>query len=680
MTGVRVKPRLFVGSSTEGLDVAYAIQANLDFDAEVTVWPQDVFRLSSSAIDDLLRVLETNDFGVFVFTPDDLIKMKGTEVPAARDNVVFELGLFIGRLGKERTFIVIPRGPNDLHLPTDLTGITPGSYDPHRSDNNLKAALGPFCNDVKKAMDARGVSRASPKIVVPDTPRAAHEKGVKKVAGLFARAYGPHGSIVSLTLESGEELVSRKGSIIVRGVRSLDVLESKGIASQQAVVTEMQERVGDGTAMVVLLTAALLEAGYAALDAGHRARDVATGIAKGMEAAITLVEKSATPTAGKRELEQIATTASGSVVVGKLLVEALDVAGKDLVLTVESSNGIENYLATKTGFEFDSGYLSHYFITDPVEESCRLEDCFILLYPGKISGIWEILPIMESVARSSKPLLVIAQDVEGEALATLITNHARKTLQSVAVKAPGSGTQRRSWLEDLAVITGAQLVAPELGRSLETVSLNDLGRAARVIVEKDRTLILQGAGSPKAIEERLSALRHASDHADSDFDRELVRRRIQNLNQKAVTIFVGGVTPGEVGEARQQVESALHAAIAAISQGFVTGGGRPLLDASLELAKVEASNAAERAGIDAVARALTAPIGRLIANAKLEEADVLAQIATAGAGHVALNVDSGRVEDLRQAGILDPVRVLSVAMVIAAAQCRQRLQVDAWDS
>jgi chaperonin GroEL len=668
---------MFIGSSVEGLKIAYAIQENLDHEAEITVWSQGVFDLSVVSLDSLVRLLEAVDFGVFVFTPDDLLLMRGTEQRAVRDNVVFELGLFIGKLGRQRSFIVTPRGEQELHIPSDLAGLTPATYDPFRSDGNLQAALGAACNQVRRAVQNLGPIQAQTILVAPTDPREVVLKGIRLATQYIAKAIGPQGQGMAVVLKGGQQVVTRVGSRIAAGVKASG-LEALGVKEVLAVAEEMDDHVGDGAKIAAILMGAMAEGGHESLAKGYLPRDVVEGMRRAVDEAQTTLRHQSTLTKSKQDVAKVAATAAQSPELGKLIVEAMDYVGKDGIITVEESIGNPR-LERLEGVRFDRGYITDSFAAGSVDNKLNLEDCYVLVTTEKIDSMRPLLGLLEAVATTKRPLLVVADDVQGEALATLIVNAQRGVIRSVAVRAPGSGAKRRPILEDLAILTGASLLSPDLGISIESATLSDLGRSKRVIVDRETTTLVEGAGDPEKIEARAATIRSDLDNVQSGFEREQLQERLARLRGGVASILVGGVTYSDTLEAKYALYSALQSAYQAVATGFVPGGGIALANSAAAIKALAPQVEAEAAGLAIVVRALSAPLRALIATTRREEAATLEQIDQSPA-NFGVNTETSNMEDLVEAGVLDALEVVSHALKVAFAHGRQFLFADAWES
>lgn len=658
-----MKPRLFIASSAEALVVARAIRSNLERDAEVTIWSEGVFQLSEYTVDDLLATLRNSDFGVFVFAPDDEVRLRGEDLRAARDNVVLELGMFLGGLGRHRSFIVVPRGVPDLHLPTDLLGLTLTTYDAERLATNELAAVGYASDEIRRAIQKRG--RRGPELEVPpvEDPRTSALRAVERAADTIGNAFGPRGSGVRVATDFGAEVVTRRGGRIVE--RLAEELDPNFWLRAIRSAVEEQAKIGDGTKTVALMTAAILRGGEEAIRTGLRPEDVAEGVSEGARAATARIRELSTP---EPRVAEVARTASGSDEIGRVIEEAMQQAGADGVVTVELDRRPGVLLEVSEGFQFDRGYLSEEFITDNATGTAVLEECYVLVCRHRVSTLRSILSLLQLVAPTGKPLLVIAETVDSEALATLITNHKRDALRSVAVNAPAFGARRDEVLADIAVLTGARVFGSDSGPALERATIEDLGRARRVVVSANLTTIHEGAGDPDAIRARATRIRAAIAAADSDFSREKLAERLAWLSGRVATIRVGTVSEDELNEEVRRVGNALYAASESAKSGWVAGGGASFLSAARELRVRREPNIGKQRGVQAVVTALELPMRLIVRNAGGDETTVLAEVDRLSSDSVGFNARTRAVEDLDAAGVLDSTEVLARAIELAAGR------------
>ncbi len=671
------KPSLFVGSSVEGLPIAHAIQENLDHDAEVTVWPQGVFDLSAGAVDSLLRILEGSDFGVFVFNPDDVLRLRGEDHDVVRDNVIFELGMFIGRLGRQRSFIILPRGQTSLHLPSDLAGLNPADYEPNRSDGNLQAALGAACNQIRRAVQQLGPITAPAGVLEPAEPHKLVLTGIRIGADQIAKAIGPQGRGVAVTLLDGSHLVTKGGSIIARGLRA-EGLEKKGLGEVEAIATEMDYWMGDGAKLAVLLFASLAESGLEAVAVGHLPNEVAGGIQRAVEAAKEVILTSAVDTRKKEDVQKVASTAAQSDAVGQMIVDAMEYVGKHGVINIQEAEVPVPELERVEGTRLPFGFVDRGFAGDSPEGRVELSDCYVLVSTQDVLSFRSILQLLEAIAGTNRPLLILAPKIDDEALATLIVNSHKGVVESVAVRIPGSEARRRVELEDLAMLVGAKMVTPDHGLSLEGASISDLGRAKHVVVDEESCTIVGGAGDPDKIIARSDAVAQALDASSADDEGEILSQRLARLTGGVANILVGGLTPSERYETRYQFYSAMHSARKAVEGGILPGGARAFISAEAKLHTILGRTEGEAAGIQAVIQALGEPLRALISNARGSEEETMSRIREDETGHLGFDAENGVVVDLVEGGIVDPALTVAHALETASIHARQLVLTERW--
>jgi chaperonin GroEL len=442
------------------------------------------------------------------------------------------------------------------------------------------------------------------------------------------------------------------------------------------VASKTSDIAGDGTTTATVLARAIYSEGVKMVAAGHDPMSIKRGIDKAVGALIGELKGLSKPTRDQKEIAQVGTiSANNDSTIGEIIAEAMNKVGKEGVITVEEAKGLETTLDVVEGMQFDRGYLSPYFVTDPERMECVFEDVYILNNEKKISGMKDLLPVLEQVAKSGRPLLIIAEDIEGEALATLVVNKIRGTLQCVAVKAPGFGDRRKAMLEDIAILTGGRVIAEELGVKLESLTLNDLGRAKRIVVDKDNTTIVDGAGKKADIEGRIKQVRAQIDETTSDYDREKLQERLAKMIGGVAVIKVGAATEIEMKEKKARVEDALHATRAAVEEGIVPGGGVALIRASNALNKVEASEE-ETVGVNIVRKALQEPLRWIATNAG-EEGSIVLDRVRSNKGAFGFNAAAGEFEDLIKAGIMDPTKVVRTALQNAASVAGLLLTTEA---
>jgi chaperonin GroEL len=507
-----------------------------------------------------------------------------------------------------------------------------------------------------------------PKILkFDDDARRALETGVNKLANAVKVTLGPKGRNVVLDKKWGAPTITNDGVSIAREIELDDPFENMGAQLVKEVATKTNDIAGDGTTTATVLAQALVREGLRNVAAGASPMGIKRGIEKAVAAAVEAIKDQSREIDDRSEIAQVAANSAADQAIGEVLADAIDKVGKDGVVTVEESNTFGMELDFTEGMQFDKGYLSPYFVTDQDRQEAVLEDAYILLNQGKISSVQEMLPVLEKVMQTGKPLVIIAEDVEGEALATLVVNKIRGTFNSTAVKAPGFGDRRKAMLGDMATLTGGQVVAEEVGLKLDNITLDLLGRAKKVIVTKDTTTIVEGAGSADDIGGRIAQIKREIEDTDSDWDREKLQERLAKLSGGVAVVKVGAATEVELKEKKHRIEDALSATRAAIEEGIVAGGGTVLLRSRPAVGKVvESLSGDEATGARTVYAALEAP-SRLIAdNAGLEGAVAVRQV-EAEEGPIGLNAATGDVEDLIKAGVIDPAKVTRAALQNAAS-------------
>jgi chaperonin GroEL len=507
-----------------------------------------------------------------------------------------------------------------------------------------------------------------PKILkFDDEARRALEAGVNKLADAVKVTLGPKGRNVVLDKKWGAPTITNDGVSIAREIELDDPFENMGAQLVKEVATKTNDIAGDGTTTATVLAQALVHEGLRNVAAGASPMSLKRGIEKAVAAAVEAIKDQAKEIDDKSEIAQVAAISAADPAIGEVLADAIDKVGKDGVVTVEESNTFGMELDFTEGMQFDKGYQSPYFVTDADRQEAVLEDAYILLNQGKISSVQEMLPVLEKIMQTGKPLLIIAEDVEGEALATLVVNKIRGTFNSTAVKAPGFGDRRKAMLGDIATLTGGQVVAEEVGLKLDNITLDLLGRAKKVIITKDTTTIVDGAGSDDDIKGRIAQIRREIDDTDSDWDREKLQERLAKLSGGVAVVKVGAATEVELKEKKHRIEDALSATRAAIEEGIVAGGGTALLRSRSAVAKVvESLSGDEATGARTVYSALQAPARLIADNAGIEGAVAVRQI-EAEEGSIGLNAATGDVEDLVKAGVIDPAKVTRAALQNAAS-------------
>jgi len=509
-----------------------------------------------------------------------------------------------------------------------------------------------------------------------ETARRAMEAGVDKLAGAVRVTLGPRGRHVVLAKSFGGPTVTNDGVTIAREIDLEDPFENLGAQLVKSVATKTNDVAGDGTTTATVLAQAIIKAGLRNVAAGANPMELGAGISKAADAVSEALLASATPVSDKKGIAQVATVSSRDEQLGELVGEAMTTVGADGVVSVEESSTLNTELEVTDGVGFDKGFISAYFITDFDAQEAVLEDALVLLHREKVSSLPDLLPLLEKVAEAGKPLLIVAEDVEGEALSTLVVNAIRKTLKAVAVKAPFFGDRRKAFLEDLAIVTGGQVVNPDVGLLLREVGLDVLGSARRVVVSKDQTVIVDGGGTKDAIEGRKAQLRSEIEASDSDWDREKLEERLAKLAGGVAVIKVGAATETALKERKESVEDAVAAAKAAVEEGIIAGGGSALVRARKAVEKLrEGLSGDERTGADVFAAALSAPLFWIATNAGLDGAVVVNKVAELpeGQGFNAATLEYG---DLASDGVVDPVKVTRSAVLNAASVARMVLTTE----
>jgi chaperonin GroEL len=516
----------------------------------------------------------------------------------------------------------------------------------------------------------------SKQIEFNETARRALEAGVDKLADAVRVTLGPRGRHVVLAKAFGGPTVTNDGVTVAREIDLEDPFENLGAQLVKSVATKTNDVAGDGTTTATVLAQAIIKGGLRNVAAGANPIALGLGIGKAADAVCEALLASATPVSGKKGIAQVATVSSRDEQIGELVGEAMTKVGHDGVVSVEESSTLSTELEFTEGVGFDKGFLSAYFVTDFDAQQAVLEDALILLHRDKISSLPDFLPLLEKVAEAGKPLLVIAEDVEGEPLSTLVVNAIRKTLKAVAVKAPFFGDRRKAFLEDLAVVTGGQVVNPDVGLTLREVGLDVLGSARRVVVSKDDTVIVEGGGTEEAITNRAKQLRAEIESTDSDWDREKLEERLAKLAGGVAVIKVGAATETALKERKESVEDAVAAAKAAVEEGIVAGGGSALLHARKVLTKLHASLSGDEAsGVEVFSNALSAPLYWIAANAGMDGSVVVNKVADLPAGH-GFNAATFEYGDLAADGVIDPVKVTRSAVANAASVARMVLTTE----
>ena len=490
--------------------------------------------------------------------------------------------------------------------------------------------------------------------------------GVQKLSKAVASTLGPGGRNVILDKKFGSPAITKDGVTVAKEIELPDPFENMGAQMVREVASKTNDVAGDGTTTATLMAESIYREGLKNITAGANPMALRRGIDKATAAVVAAIAKLSKKVKDPAEIAQVATiSANGEAEIGEIISEAMDKVGKDGTITVEEAKTLETTLDVVEGMQFDKGYLSPYFVTDPDSMECVLENPYILIFEKKISNLNDMLPLLQGVAKAGKPLLIIAEDVEGEALATLVVNKLRGTLQIAAVKAPGFGERRKAMLEDIAVLTGGQMISEDLGIKLENVEIASLGKAKKVTISKDNTTIVEGGGKTSDIQSRVSLIKRQIEETTSDYDREKLQERLAKLAGGVAVIKVGAATEAEMKEKKDRVDDALHATRAAVEEGIVPGGGVALIrcQKALDAVKVEGD---EKVGVSIISRCLEAPLRKLVENAGLEAALIVENVKNSK-GTNGYNVATGEYTDLVKAGVLDPAKVTRTALQNAAS-------------
>ena len=499
--------------------------------------------------------------------------------------------------------------------------------------------------------------------------------GVEKLSSAVTSTLGPSGRNVILDKKFGSPQITKDGVTVAKEIELPDPVENLGAQMVKEVASKTNDVAGDGTTTATLLAEAIYREGLKNLTAGANAMALKAGIDKATQAVVDSIAKQAVKVKSADEITQVATiSANGDEEIGKMISDAMDKVGKEGTITVEEAKTLESTLDVVEGMQFDKGYLSPYFVTSPEDMECELENPFILLFEKKISNLQDMLPLLQAVAKTGRPLMIIAEDVEGEALATLVVNKLRGTFQVCAVKAPGFGDRRKAILEDIAVLTGGRLISEDIGVKLESVQLTDLGRAKKVVVDKDNTTIVEGLGESSAIKARTEQIKKQIEDTTSDYDREKLQERLAKLAGGVALIKVGAATEAAMKEKKDRVDDALHATRAAVEEGIVAGGGVAYLRAQAAIAALDLAGD-EKVGAEIVCRAIEAPLRKLVSNAGQEAALVVANVKQA-TGTNGYNVRTGEYVDLLKAGVVDPAKVTRSALQNASSIAGLLLTTD----
>ncbi|ACG72701.1 chaperonin GroEL [Anaeromyxobacter sp. K] len=507
--------------------------------------------------------------------------------------------------------------------------------------------------------------------------REAILRGVQTLAEAVAVTLGPKGRNVVIEKSFGAPTITKDGVTVAKEIEVESKFENMGAQMVKEVASQTSDKAGDGTTTATVLARSIYEEGLKLVAAGHNPMDLKRGIDRAVEVVVAHLKKLSTPTKGKEDIAQVGTiSANGDTTIGNIIAEAMEKVGKEGVITVEEAKGLETTLDVVEGMQFDRGYSSPYFVTNPDRMEAVLEDPYILITEKKITAMADLIPVLEQVARSGKPLLIIAEEVEGEALATLVVNKLRGTLHVCAVKAPGFGDRRKEMLKDIATLTGGTVVAEELGIKLDQLGLKDLGRAKRITVDKDNTTIVDGEGKKEDIQARIKVMRGQIEETTSEYDREKLQERLAKLVGGVAVINVGAATETEMKEKKARVEDALHATRAAVEEGIVPGGGVAYLRALAELQKLDVGQGDQRFGVQIVVKALEWPARRIAENAGWDGPVVVNKILE-GQGAFGFNAATDTFEDLTKAGVIDPTKVSRTALQNAASVASLLLTTEA---
>jgi chaperonin GroEL len=497
--------------------------------------------------------------------------------------------------------------------------------------------------------------------------RARLKKGIDALSEAVKVTLGPKGRNVVLDRKFGSPTITKDGVTVAKEIELADPVENMGAQMVKEVATKTSDLAGDGTTTATVLAQAIFREGLKNVTAGANPMELKRGIDKAVDAVVEELKKLSTKTAGRKEIAQVgAISANSDKEIGDLIADAMEKVGKDGVITVEEAKGLETTLETVDGMQFDRGYLSPYFVTDPEKMEAVLETPYVLIHDKKISAMKDLLPVLEKAAQSGKPLLIVSEDVEGEALATIVVNKLRGTLKVCAVKAPGFGDRRKEMLADIASLTGGKVISDELGFRLENTALADLGQAKRIVIDKDNTTIIDGKGKPDDIKGRIAEIKVAIEKSTSDYDREKLQERLAKLSGGVAVVHVGAATETAMKEKKARLEDALHATRAAVEEGIIPGGGVALIRAQTVLDKVKGTDD-EKIGVEIVRKALEEPLRIIAQNAGMEGSIVLAKVKESKEKNFGYNAQTGTYEDLVKSGVIDPTKVTRTALQNAAS-------------
>ncbi|MEW6361755.1 MAG: chaperonin GroEL [Pyrinomonadaceae bacterium] len=514
-------------------------------------------------------------------------------------------------------------------------------------------------------------------VVHGEDSRAAILRGVNQLADAVKVTLGPKGRNVVIDKKFGSPTITKDGVTVAKEIELKDTLENMGAQMVREVASKTSDVAGDGTTTATVLAQAIFKEGVRTVAAGANPMALKRGIEKAVAEVVKEIQRLAKPVSGEMIAQVGTVSANGDKTIGTIIAEAMDKVGKDGVITVEESKTMDTSLEVVEGMQFDRGYLSPYFVTDPERMEAVLDEPLILIHEKKISNMRDLLPVLEQVAKMGKPLLIIAEDVEGEALATLVVNKLRGTLNVAAVKAPGFGDRRKAMLEDIAILTGGKVISEDLGIKLESVTIEDLGRAKKVVIDKENTTIVEGAGSAEAIDGRVKQIRTQIEETTSDYDREKLQERLAKLVGGVAVIKVGAATETEMKEKKARVEDAMHATRAAVEEGIVAGGGVTLIRASKVLDNFKVEDEDEQIGVNIIKRAVEEPLRQIVANAGKEGAVIVEKIRAEDKDGYGFNAATEQFEDLVAAGVIDPAKVTRSALQNAASIAGLMLTTEA---
>lgn len=497
--------------------------------------------------------------------------------------------------------------------------------------------------------------------------RGAIKRGVDSLAEAVKVTLGPKGRNVVIDKKFGAPTITKDGVTVAKEIELEEAYENMGAQMVKEVASKTSDVAGDGTTTATILAQSIYQEGLKNVAAGHNPMAIKRGIEKAVSVVVDSLQELSQETSGKEEIAQVAAiSANNDPAIGDLIADAMEKVGKDGVITVEEAKSLDTNLDVVEGMQFDRGYLSPYFVTDSDRMEVVLEDAYILIHEKKISALKELVPLLESISQQGKPLLIIAEDVEGEALATLVVNRIRGTIRGAAVKAPGYGDRRKEMLEDLAVLTNGRMISEDLGINLESINLNDLGQAKRIVIDKDNTTVIEGGGSSEAIQGRIQQIRRQIEDTTSDYDREKLQERLAKLAGGVAVINVGAATEVEMKEKKARVEDAMHATRAAVEEGIVPGGGVALVRTVSALESLESDDPSEQVGADIVRRAVEEPLRQIARNAGQEDSVIVAKVKEEG-GNIGYDALRDEFGDMFQAGVIDPTKVVRVALQNASS-------------